>query len=331
MVTYSFRAGFDGTLVCYKSDNVLIKYTGKKAKDLLDYIKDFSFYDFKAETRKINNNRFIYNMQFISNHHIVTYENIHYLKNKNIMDIESEIESLINIIKENNTTNIIKNKNTLISMIKKTNTVICSATLAAILMTSLNIKEDISKLNEYQIEETIDTTMINNKSESNINNESSNKGVNFTKGTIRTINYIDYKGFYKYIKKEKRLKKYEAMLQEQNLEEQNYDGPILTSYLGTINGPNGKETYYDLNMEKVIEIMRDDGFSEEEYPFHIREDGAKMLGDYVMVAANLDVYPRGTIVETSLGKGIVCDTGEFAKTNKKQLDIATNWTRHKSN
>ena len=50
-----------------------------------------------------------------------------------------------------------------------------------------------------------------------------------------------------------------------------------------------------------------------------------MFGDYVMVAANLDIRPKGTLVETSLGTGIVCDTGGFANSNMYQLDIATTW------
>ena len=50
-----------------------------------------------------------------------------------------------------------------------------------------------------------------------------------------------------------------------------------------------------------------------------------MLGSYVMVAANLSVHPRGSLVPTSLGTGIVCDTGGFAASNPNQLDIATSW------
>lgn len=75
-------------------------------------------------------------------------------------------------------------------------------------------------------------------------------------------------------------------------------------------------------MEGVVSIMRSMGNND---PYWVREDGAKMLGDYVMVAAHLDIRPRGTIVETSLGKGIVCDTGGFAAGNPTQLDIATAW------
>ena len=99
----------------------------------------------------------------------------------------------------------------------------------------------------------------------------------------------------------------------------------LTKSAGVYNGPSGKETYYNLNMSGVVKIMRSLGYTEEEYPYWVREDGCKMLGDYIMVAACFSIRPRGTIVETSLGKGIVCDTGGFASRNQTQLDIATNW------
>lgn len=99
----------------------------------------------------------------------------------------------------------------------------------------------------------------------------------------------------------------------------------LNSYDGTFNGPSGKETYYNLDMNGVIDIMRNMGYSEEEYPYWIREDGCKMFGDYIMVAADLKTRPKGTIIETSLGTAMVVDTGDFAKTNPTQIDIATNW------
>ncbi|MDO4378517.1 MAG: hypothetical protein Q4C64_05115 [Erysipelotrichia bacterium] len=99
-------------------------------------------------------------------------------------------------------------------------------------------------------------------------------------------------------------------------------GPVLNSRLGTVQGPTGKETYYNLDMSGVIAIMRRCGNNEI---YWIREDGVKMLGDYVMVAANLNLYPRGSLVECSLGIGIVCDTGGFASRNPTQLDIAVNW------
>ena len=104
-----------------------------------------------------------------------------------------------------------------------------------------------------------------------------------------------------------------------------WDGPVLTKSKGVNYGPSGKETYYNLPMDGVVRIMRNMGFSEAEYPYWIRADGVKMLGDYVMVAANLNVFPRGTTVPCSLGLSLVCDTGGFARLNPTQLDIATNW------
>lgn len=96
----------------------------------------------------------------------------------------------------------------------------------------------------------------------------------------------------------------------------------LTASGGVYYGPNGKETYYNLNMSGVVDIMRGMGNNDN---YWVREDGVKMLGDYVIVAADLNKYPRGSIVDTSLGQGIVCDTGSFTQNSDTQLDIATDW------
>ena len=101
-----------------------------------------------------------------------------------------------------------------------------------------------------------------------------------------------------------------------------WDGPVLTKNAGVVMGPSGKETYYNLDMSVIVSIMRAMGNTDE---YWIREDGCKMLGDYIMCAANLNVHPRGSLVESSLGTCIVCDTGGFAAANPNQLDIATNW------
>lgn len=105
----------------------------------------------------------------------------------------------------------------------------------------------------------------------------------------------------------------------------NWSGDVLSKSKGVVNGPSGKETYYNLNMTSVINAMRRAGYSEEEYPYWVREDGVKMLGGYVMVAANYEIRPRGTIIESSLGYAIVCDTGGFAKNNPTQIDVAVTW------
>lgn len=96
----------------------------------------------------------------------------------------------------------------------------------------------------------------------------------------------------------------------------------LTPENGVYTGPSGKETYYNLPMGGVIYLMRYLGYSEEEYPYWIRNDGVKMFGQYVMVAADLDLRPKGTILESSMGMAIVCDTGDL---EPLQLDIAVNW------
>lgn len=105
-------------------------------------------------------------------------------------------------------------------------------------------------------------------------------------------------------------------------EEHRWKGPVLSRGRGVNYGPSGKETYYNLNMNGVVSIMRNMGNTDE---YWVRDDGCKMLGDYIMVAANLKLRPRGSIVETSLGDAIVCDTGGFAKRNPYQIDIATTW------
>ena len=101
-----------------------------------------------------------------------------------------------------------------------------------------------------------------------------------------------------------------------------WKGPVLSKGKGTITGPAGKETYYNLNMAGVVRLMHGLGYN---YDYWVREDGCKMLGDYIMVAANLNVHPRGSLVDISLGKAIVCDTGGFAARNPNQIDVAVTW------
>ena len=105
----------------------------------------------------------------------------------------------------------------------------------------------------------------------------------------------------------------------------NWSGDVLSKSKGVVEGPSGKETYYNLNMTSVVNAMRRAGYSEEDYPYWVREDGVKMLGSYVMVAANYEIRPKGTIIESSLGYAIVCDTGGFAKKNPTQIDVAVTW------
>lgn len=99
-------------------------------------------------------------------------------------------------------------------------------------------------------------------------------------------------------------------------------GKKLTARKGVNYGPSGKETWYNLDMSGVIYLMNSLGYSSKDYPYWVREDGCKMFGDYIMVAANLEYRPKGTILECSLGTAIVVDTGDL---EPHQLDIAVNW------
>ncbi len=114
----------------------------------------------------------------------------------------------------------------------------------------------------------------------------------------------------------------EEEISEEDTYNNDWDGPVLTKQAGVVQGPSGKETYYNLDMSGVIRIMENQGFEGE---YWVREDGVKMYGDYIMCAANLNVHPRGSLVESSLGTCIVCDTGGFASSNPNQLDIAVTW------
>ena len=104
--------------------------------------------------------------------------------------------------------------------------------------------------------------------------------------------------------------------------QQYYSTSGLTASGGVNYHGEQKETYYNLNMDQVVTNAQEAGIQGE---YWVREDGVKMYGEYVIVAANLDVHPIGSTVETSLGTGIVLDTGGFATENPTQVDIATDW------
>lgn len=101
-----------------------------------------------------------------------------------------------------------------------------------------------------------------------------------------------------------------------------YNKSHLTKEKGVYYYGSQKETYYNLDMANVVMVAHNNGIQGK---YHIREDGCKMLGDYIMIAANQSIHPYGSFVETSLGTGIVVDTGGFAQNNPLQVDIAVNW------
>ncbi len=93
----------------------------------------------------------------------------------------------------------------------------------------------------------------------------------------------------------------------------------LTPSAGVVWFDGHMETYYNLPMGGVLDIMYSLGYSGD---YWIRSDGCKMFGDYIMVAADFGWLPRGSVVLTSLGWGMVCDTGAGGSA---WLDIATTW------
>ena len=108
---------------------------------------------------------------------------------------------------------------------------------------------------------------------------------------------------------------------ESKIQVPQYTG-VLTKSRGVTYYEGHKETWYNLPMEVVVSVAHSRGLEGE---FWTREDGAKMLGEYVMIAADQSLHPYGSLVETSLGTGIVVDTGSFIYAEPTQIDIAVNW------
>ena len=94
---------------------------------------------------------------------------------------------------------------------------------------------------------------------------------------------------------------------------------ILTSGLGKIEYQGHVETWYNLNLSKVVQRAQNMGIPCE---YWVRDDGVKMFGPWVIVAGHPSKV-RYTIVQTSLGEGIILDTHEM--TDPELIDIATNW------
>ena len=89
-----------------------------------------------------------------------------------------------------------------------------------------------------------------------------------------------------------------------------------------VDGVVHRETYYDLPMNIVIGACGSGDYT-------IRADGAKVDKDgYILVAANYSIYPRCSVVDTSMGPGKVYDTGGFALRYPHGFDLATDWTNY---
>lgn len=87
-------------------------------------------------------------------------------------------------------------------------------------------------------------------------------------------------------------------------------------------GVSHRETYYDLNMSVVMQACGQGGH------YSVRPDGAKVDSQgYIIIAADYAIYPRCSIVETSLGLAKVYDTGGFVARYPYGFDLATDWSR----
>ena len=96
---------------------------------------------------------------------------------------------------------------------------------------------------------------------------------------------------------------------------------ILTASAGRITFNGHSETYYSLPMKRVV--ARADDRYQTNNVYWIRDDGCKMYGPFVIVAADFGTYPYGSIVGTSRGLGIVLDT--HTASDRGLIDIATTW------
>ncbi|MBQ6574510.1 MAG: hypothetical protein IJL90_00230 [Lachnospiraceae bacterium] len=97
---------------------------------------------------------------------------------------------------------------------------------------------------------------------------------------------------------------------------------VLTAGKGINNFCGHKESWYNLRMNKVVQ--RADQYYGLQNVYKIRTDGVKTYNGFVICAGNYEVHPYGSIVDTSLGTGIILDhIGK--ETDKTVIDIATDW------
>lgn len=75
----------------------------------------------------------------------------------------------------------------------------------------------------------------------------------------------------------------------------------------------------------MVGYMRELGYSEDDYPYWVRDDGVQMFGEYVVVAADPSIYYYGDLIPTSLGMGMVCDLGGVGEEWYEYVDIGTIW------
>lgn len=103
---------------------------------------------------------------------------------------------------------------------------------------------------------------------------------------------------------------------------QRVEDKVLTKKGGINSFEGHQESWYNLKMTKVVQRAQANGITGVYWE---NSDGLKMYGSYIIVAANYDIYPYGSLVNTSRGIGVVLDTGEFIKKNPTMIDLAVAW------
>lgn len=97
---------------------------------------------------------------------------------------------------------------------------------------------------------------------------------------------------------------------------------VLTAAKGINTFCGHTESWYNLKMTKVVQ--RADRYYGLKDVYKVRDDGVKTYNGFVICAGNYEVHPYGSVVDTSLGTGIILDhTGKG--TDKTVIDIATAW------
>lgn len=101
--------------------------------------------------------------------------------------------------------------------------------------------------------------------------------------------------------------------------------PYSESNTGIYYNAEGKRESYYYYQPHMVNYMREFGYSEDEYPYWVRDDGVQMFGEYVVVAADPSIYYFGDLIPTSLGMGMVCDLGGVSEEYYEYVDIGTIW------
>lgn len=96
---------------------------------------------------------------------------------------------------------------------------------------------------------------------------------------------------------------------------------VLTAVKGRNQFMGHDETWYNLKMNKVVQ--RADKDFKMTNLYHIDDRGVKMYGPWVIVAADPRRHTKYSLVDTSLGTGIVLDV--HTADDPELIDIATNW------